>query len=97
MVLEAAKTHTVRCIAVIQAWIASFRTVQVAVEGGYFNADFWHQITGQVRGEGWRIVRTWMWEEVGVELVCYWRLAAHCGCSACVGDSEVLIVLRKEL
>jgi hypothetical protein len=38
-------------MAVVEAGIACFGAVQVAVEGCYFDADFGDQVAGEVSGE----------------------------------------------
>ena len=66
MVLEAAEAHAVWWIAVVEAWITCFCTVEVAVEGSYLDSDFWDQITGQMRREGRWIIGGRVWEEARV-------------------------------
>ena len=77
--LEAAQTHAMWWMAVVEAWIACLCAIEVAVEGGDFDADFGHQVAGEMCRECRRVVWAWMWKEVCVEEMCYGLLAAHVG------------------
>jgi hypothetical protein len=64
VMLEAAETHAMWWMAVVETWIPRLCTVEVTVECGYFDADFGHQIAGEMCGECRRIIWAWVWEEV---------------------------------
>lgn len=76
---EAAQSHSMGCMRVVEAGIAGLDAVQVAIEGGYFDADFGDEIPGEMYREGGWVVRGGPLEEESVELVGYWHLAAHFG------------------
>lgn len=67
-----------RWVGVVEAWVAGFGGVEVAVEGLDFDADFGDKVAGEVGGEGGRVVGGGVGEEAGVEMLVvvggwYWR------------------------
>lgn len=85
VVLEAAETHAVRPVSVVEARIASLGAVQVAVERCDFYAYFGHEIAGQMSGKRRRVCWRRMWKEVIVQQVRYGCLATHCNGLGLVG------------
>ena len=85
-----------RWVAVVEARVAGFGAVEVAVEGGYFDADFGDEVAGEVGGEGGWVVGCWVGEEVVVEEVGYGHLASHCACWGGSADVGVVFGGREE-
>lgn len=77
MVLEAAQAHAMGWVAVVQARVAGFDAVEIAVEGGDFYADFGDKVAGEVGGKGRWVVRGRTREEVIVEQVGDGGLTTH--------------------
>lgn len=65
MVREFAEPHAMGGMAVVEAGIAGFGGVEVAVEALDFDADFGDEAAGEVGGEGGWVVGCGVGEETG--------------------------------
>jgi hypothetical protein len=63
VVRKSAEAHAMRRVAVVEARISRFCGVEIAVEGLDFDADFGNEVTGEMGGEGRRVVGGGIWEE----------------------------------
>ena len=79
-------------IAVVETWITGFGGVEVAIEGGDFDADFGDEVASQVVREGGWVFGRGGWEQVSVEDMGDWCRAPHldvvCCCAQAAGVSQ---------